>query len=1484
MLKKNGQISLLLSVLLVLQLILSTTAAVAAELENPLNLRLTVNSGNNITLRWDAISSAEKYNVYRINDDERTLMSSTTNTAFSMANMPQNTYTYEVASFNAATGESDFSRVIYTLVHPEMAAPANLSLSVRNGNDLLLKWAEVEFAISYNIYQIKDGIKTLVFNTTSLSKSFGNMPAGDYEYEVTSVSTRFGESKTASSAKTELVHPKMESPSEVSISIKNGNDLQLRWIEAAYATSYNIYQVKNGVKELKATVEGVSRTFSNMPEGDYEYEVTSVSTRFGESKIPTSTKIILKHPEMAAPQNLSQLIRNGNDLVLRWAETEFATSYNIYQVKNGVKELKTTVEGVSRTFTNMPEGNYQYEINSVSTRFGESKSAASIATTLIHPEMKAPLNLNLSIRNGNDVFLKWDEVEFATSYNIYQIVEGKKKFVLNTTGLTRNFADMPAGDYVYEVSSVSSRFGESKTTSKVQTTLVHPVMAAPEDLKLTVVNGNNLSLKWTETQFATGYNIYRIKDGIKKLAATTTSASRTFTNMPEDWYEYEVTAISSRFGESAPSKVEYTLGFPKVQSPELKIVPFDTQTAKLNWTEITGASVYNVFEVINGEYILLGSTDKRTFNVEKITDGKHEYVVTVTHSRFGDSGYSNLVGLEVQSDKTAPTTSASASDVWQKQDVSFELTAEDDKSGVASTFYSLNGIDFKEGTSVTVNKTQKVSFYSVDKAGNVEEVKTAQVNIDKIAPETNSNANNNWYQEYTVKFTAEDAQSGVDKTFYSENGSAFIEGESVVVNKEGINTVSFYSTDIAGNVEEAKTAEVKIDQTAPETASNADAEWHQEFAVDLTATDDKAGVETTFYSLNGATFKEGTNFTISEEGINTISFYSVDKAGNSEEAKTAEVKIDQSAPETAVNTDEEWHKEFNVKLTATDDKSEVANTFYSLNGSEFAEGTSFTVDKEGINKIEFYSVNIAGGVEEVKTAEVKIDRTAPETEATQSADWQLEAVVELSATDEKSGVDKTFYSVNGSDFTEGTSVAVTKAGVNNVAFYSVDKVGNKEEMKTIEVNIDVTAPETASNAAEQWFQEFAVELTATDDQSGVAQTFYSVNGSEFVEGTNFTVTEEGINTISFYSVDKAGNKEEVKTAEVKIDRSAPVTNSNADNVWHQEFAVELTAEDDKSRVANTFYSINGSDFTEGTSFTVETEGINEISFYSVDKAGNKEEVKTAEVKIDFTSPETLSNITDNWLKEDFAVELTAKDGLSGVAATYYALVDAEFAEGTSFLVSEEGVNDVQFYSTDIAGNKEQANTAQVKIDKTAPTVSWALNREYALGTKLPLSYSAADAVSGIASEKLTVNGKEVENGETISFDQPGEYKIQVTVTDNAGWTTMLEKTIAVYIPVNTIKINPGVIKGNSGVFNVQVSLPKGFSTKDFVLETAAINGVSAISGKNGFDKQAENGHFRFEREDFIWYDGEQSLEFRGMVDDYLVIGQATVETKGSNKK
>ena len=96
---------------------------------------------------------------------------------------------------------------------------------------------------------------------------------------------------------------------------------------------------------------------------------------------------------------------------------------------------------------------------------------------------------------------------------------------------------------------------------------------------------------------------------------------------------------------------------------------------------------------------------------------------------------------------------------------------------------------------------------------------------------------------------------------------------------------------------------------------------------------------------------------------------------------------------------------------------------------------------------------------------------------------------------------------------------------------------------------DVTAPVTTDNTASignAWRTTPAtVTLSATDNLSGVAQTYSTTDGSApttaSTTGTTITITAPGTYTIRYFSVDVAGNVEAVKTAgtQIRIDTTAP---------------------------------------------------------------------------------------------------------------------------------------------------------------------------------------------------------------------------------------------------------------------------------------------------------------------------------------------------------
>jgi len=185
---------------------------------------------------------------------------------------------------------------------------------------------------------------------------------------------------------------------------------------------------------------------------------------------------------------------------------------------------------------------------------------------------------------------------------------------------------------------------------------------------------------------------------------------------------------------------------------------------------------------------------------------------------------------------------------------------------------------------------------------------------------------------------------------------------------------------------------------------------------------------------------------------------------------------------------------------------------------------------------------------------------------------------------------------------------------------------------TIDVEDTVTPTTvltTTPNTSDWAKSDVQVTLQASDNGSGVANTFYSVNG-QVQTGSSFVVSTEGQNLISYWSVDNAGNVEAEKTVTVNVDKTNPtttLTTSSDVSIWNNsDVEVTLTAADSVSGVANTFYTVNGGEEQIGSTFVVNTEGKNTISYWSVDKAGNVEAAKTGMINLDKSAP-VIKNVT-----------------------------------------------------------------------------------------------------------------------------------------------------------------------------------------------------------------------------------------------------------------
>ncbi len=387
---------------------------------------------------------------------------------------------------------------------------------------------------------------------------------------------------------------------------------------------------------------------------------------------------------------------------------------------------------------------------------------------------------------------------------------------------------------------------------------------------------------------------------------------------------------------------------------------------------------------------------------------------TSTSWNLGGFNSANGASGSLQVDTIPPTTTASVSGTlgnsgWYTGPATVTLSASDNPggSGVAATYYSVDGGSAQTYSSpftISTNGTHTVSFYSVDNAGNQEAPQSIPIKIDQAAPTTNAALagpeQDGWYRSAQLTLSAQDnpGGSGVASTSYSVNGGATqtYAGTPVSFTQSGQYTVSYWSTDVAGNMEAQQSVSFQVDSTPPTTTASVSGKagnsgWYTGPAtVTLSASDNAggSGVAATYYSIDGgATQTYGSAFTISVNGTHTVSFYSVDRAGNQETSHSLTVKVDQTPPTTTESLSgtmgtNGWYKRGSpvvLTLTATDnqDGSGVASTSYTVNGGAAKAYTAPVTFPDGVYTVSYGSTDVAGNVETPQTVSFKVDQTPP---------------------------------------------------------------------------------------------------------------------------------------------------------------------------------------------------------------------------------------------------------------------------------------------------------------------------------------------------------------------------------------------------------------------------------------------------------------------------------------------------------------------------
>ena len=532
----------------------------------------TVTGGNDAqgrpTLKWNAVTGAAKYEVYRARSRSGEYIKYSTVTGTSYTNISYiengNTYYYKVRALDANGTAGAWSSIVSVTYKQTLPAP-----TVTGGNDAqgrpTLKWNAVTGAAKYEVYRARsqngDYIKYSTVTGTSYTNTSYIENGNTYYYKVRALKSD-GTAGAWSSIVAVTYKQTLSAPT-----VTGGNDSQgrptLKWDKVAGAAKYEVYRARSRSGEYikYSTVTGTSYTNTSYIEdgNTYYYKVRALKsdgTAGAWSSIVSVTYRAASTGTLSAPT-----VTGGNDSqgrpTLKWNAVSGAAKYEVYRArsKNGDYIKYSTVTGTSYTNTSYIEnGNtYYYKVRALDAN-GTAGAWSSIVAVTYKQTLSAP-----SVTGGNDSqgrpTLKWNAVSGAAKYEVYRARSKNGEYIKYSTVTGTSYTNISyienGNTYYYKVRALDANGTAGAWSSIVSVTYR---AASTGTLSAPTVTGGNDSqgrptLKWNAVSGAAKYEVYRARSrsGEYIKYSTVTGTSYTNTSYIEDGntYYYKVRALKS---------------------------------------------------------------------------------------------------------------------------------------------------------------------------------------------------------------------------------------------------------------------------------------------------------------------------------------------------------------------------------------------------------------------------------------------------------------------------------------------------------------------------------------------------------------------------------------------------------------------------------------------------------------------------------------------------------------------------------------------------------------------------------------------------------------------------------------------------------------------------------------------------------------------------------------------------------------------------
>ena len=442
------------------------------------------------TLKWNAVTGAAKYEVYRARSKDGDYIKYSTQTSTGYTNSAYltsgSTYYYKVRALDANGTAGPWSDVVAVTCRLGLTAP-----SVTGGNDSqgrpTLKWDKVAGAAKYEVYRSYSQNGNYSKYSTQTSTGYTNssyLTSGStYYYKVRALDAN-GTAGPWSDVVAVTCRLGLTAPS-----VTGGNDSQgrptLKWNAVTGAAKYEVYRArsKDGdyIKYSTQTSTGYTNSAYLTSGSTYYYKVRALDAN-GTAGPWSDVVAVTCRLGLTAPS-----VTGGNDSqgrpTLTWKAVTGAAKYEVYRARsmNGdyIKYSTQTSTGYTNSAYLTSGSMYYYKVRALDAN-GTAGAWSSIVSVTYKQTLPAP-----TVTGGNDAqgrpTLTWKAVTGAAKYEVYRARSKDGDYIKYSTVTGTSYTNtsyIESGNtYYYKVRALDANGTAGAWSSIVSVTYRKPAAA-----------------------------------------------------------------------------------------------------------------------------------------------------------------------------------------------------------------------------------------------------------------------------------------------------------------------------------------------------------------------------------------------------------------------------------------------------------------------------------------------------------------------------------------------------------------------------------------------------------------------------------------------------------------------------------------------------------------------------------------------------------------------------------------------------------------------------------------------------------------------------------------------------------------------------------------------------------------------------------------------------------------------------------------------